>query len=85
MSYCKPMTDAATSPAIGTRATVIAAPGYPTEVVVEVAAVKGRTITASHLTSEGVATEDFTLRRNGKYARKGGGQWEDYLRIADES
>lgn len=61
-------------------ATVIAAPGYPTELAVTILSTEPRSILAVSL---GGGVEEYTLRRNGKYALKGGGQWENYLRFED--
>lgn len=60
----------------GSQARVIAGPGYPTDLVVTILAVEGRTAIAA--AAHGVET--FTLRKNGKWATKGGGQWQNYLR-----
>lgn len=70
------------APATGTTAQVIAAPGYPCEQYVTVTEVNGRTLTATYPTIDGQSAETFTLRRNGKWARKGSGQWANYLRFA---
>lgn len=67
--------------AAGDRAEVIAAPGYPTEYVVEVTEVAGRTLTAKSVHYPDNSVETFTLRRNGKWAQKGRGQWQMYLRF----
>ena len=61
----------------GQTVTVIAAPGYPTDTRITVLVVEPRKVTTVGL-GEGV--EVFTLRRNGKFALKGGGQWTNYLR-----
>lgn len=68
-----------TAPAANT-ARVIAAPGFPTDLVVVVNAAGGRSIQA---VSPSGAVEEYTLRRNGKYALKSGGQWSNYLRFED--
>ena len=60
----------------GSQARVIAGPGYPTDLVVTVLSSEGRVTTAA--SEYGVAT--FTLRRNGNWATKGDGQWQNYLR-----
>lgn len=78
------MNSEATAPTTATRAQVIAAPGYPTEQHVEIVTVQGRTLTAATLTAQGVLTETFTLRGNGKWALKGAGQWANYLRFEEE-
>jgi hypothetical protein len=64
------------NPTPGTTAQVLAAPGYPTDLVVTVQSVEGRSLIAS----SPAGLEEFTLRRNGKWAAKGGGQWQNYLR-----
>lgn len=77
------MSTATQTPALGSTAVVIAAPGYPTEATVIVSTVAGHAVTASMVTASGLhAMETYTLRRNGKYALKGGGQWANYLRFA---
>ena len=75
----KDMTNAAAAQTISTgqRVTLIAAPGYPTQSFGTVAEVVGRTLTVEWDTS---CTESYTLRRNGKWALKGSGQWAMYLR-----
>jgi hypothetical protein len=60
----------------GGQARVHAGPGYPTDLVVTILSVDGRTATAA--STYGVAT--FTLRKNGKWATKGDAQWSNYLR-----
>lgn len=61
----------------GQTVTVIAAPGYPTDAILTVIATAPRQITTAGL---GFGVELYTLRRNGKYALKGCGQWQSYLR-----
>ena len=58
--------------------TVMAAPGYPTGLQLIVIAVGPRMIAA--VREHGEPVEYFTLRRNGRFARKGAGQWSGYLR-----
>lgn len=67
------------APAPGDHAELIAAPGHRTEHAVQVLTVDGRTITARPAFGSG-SDETYTLRRNGKWARKGSGQWAMFLR-----
>lgn len=75
-----------TSPTVGARATVSFGGRRTSDlplVVTEVSA-NGRTLVAQvlHVDGFGQVRETYTLRRNGKYARKGAGQWDEFLRFA---
>lgn len=75
-------TETQTRVTAGQRALLIAAPGYSTETLVEVQFVEGRTLVAQDANHPNVPAETYTLRRNGKWAQKGKGQWAMYLRFA---
>ena len=64
----------------GDLARLIAGPGYPTDRAMTVLSVDGRTLVAKDTYHDTLAPEVYTLRKNGKWAAKGGGQWSNYLR-----
>lgn len=80
------MMDTTTTPVVGDLATVAYGAGRTTSdtpsMVVEVST-SGRSLVA-HGVYDGGFTADratYTLRKNGRYARKGGGQWDEFLRF----
>lgn len=54
-----------------------------TQLLVTEVSPNGRTLVAQGVTGAGFnpVGGTYTLRRNGKYALKGGGQWSEYLRF----
>lgn len=63
----------------GQVVTVICAPGYPTRMAITILSATPRVVIAKPTHYDHLPAETYTLRKNGRYARKGGGQWRDYL------